>query len=110
MVMKIGLNEDLGDRSAAEPPPFDATSSGSVAITAESRCYVLKLLARLSQNPQLKDAGWTVQALLLYQGSEEALKTAQSELRKARRSRSRKRFAFWAAITTQIRMRVPTEA
>lgn len=56
-----------------------------------------------------KDFGLVVQELLDRLGKEQALKIALLELRKARRARSRQRFAFWEAVASQIRNEAPSE-
>jgi hypothetical protein len=60
-------------------------------------------LARMPKRPRLADAAPVAQALIDRQDNEEVLKAALSEMRKARRSRSRTWFAFWDAVATLIR-------
>lgn len=44
-----------------------------------------------------------VVTLLNQHGAPKALKLAQFELRRARRARSRKQFAFWAAVRVELK-------
>ena len=56
----------------------------------------------VAMNPQIEGVRKAAATLLGDQGIVKALKLARSELRRARRARSRKLFGFWTAVEAEL--------
>jgi hypothetical protein len=90
--------EGVSARLAALPPPKTVAELIVAARAVRSAPKAIKA----SLTPRHRDVRQTVELLCYWHGEAKARKLAGREQKRARQARSRKQFAFWAAVAAEL--------